>query len=71
MENLRQSSEHKLKRSLWESLRKQKEISNRVNVLLAEKEKKLKGIERRIIVAHQEQEQRVERVLRKEEVHSM
>lgn len=59
MENTRQCSEHKLKQSLWQSLRKQQELSNRINVLLAEKEKKLKGIERRIVVAHQEQERRV------------
>jgi hypothetical protein len=40
----RHLSDHKLKHSLCESLRKQRELSNRINVLLLEKEKKLKLI---------------------------
>ena len=44
MEKSGQWSEQKLKKTLWESLRKRNELSNRINVLLAEKEKKLKGI---------------------------
>lgn len=37
---------------LYQSLKKQRELTNRINVLLIEKEKNLKMIERRIIETH-------------------
>jgi len=48
----RHSSEQKINNQLYQSLKKQKELTNRINVLLLEKEKNLKNIEKRIINSH-------------------
>jgi hypothetical protein len=48
----RHNSQHRIDHTLYHSLSKQNELTNRISVLMLEKEKKLKNIERRIIQAH-------------------
>jgi len=55
----RQTSEQKIDNQLYQSLKKQRELSNRITALLVEKEKNLKSIERRIIQTHHIQENRI------------
>ena len=61
MESPRHLSTHKLKQQLGESLRKQQSLSNRINVLLLEKEKRFKVIERRLNSNQLEQQQRAQK----------
>jgi hypothetical protein len=64
----RHISDHKVRLNLQFSLRKERELGNRINVLMAEKERRLKDIEKRVGQLHEEQELRAEKAMRKEEV---
>jgi hypothetical protein len=59
-----------LKHNLTDCLRKQARLSNRINLLLLEKDRKLKTIEKRIIMTQQDQEIRIEKAMQHQEVHS-
>lgn len=51
----RHISHHKIRQNLDLSLRKEKELANRIAVLMAEKERRLKDIEKRVNQIHEEQ----------------
>jgi len=61
-------SDHLARRHLHDSLRRERELGNRIAVLVAEKERRLKEIEKRVTLIHEGQELRAEKALRKEEV---
>lgn len=60
-----QSSDRKLKQCLIQTLKKEKELSNRIGVLMIEKEKKLKIIENRINKKQEENGLKMEKTIRK------
>jgi len=53
---------------LHDSLKRERELSNRIAVLMTEKERRLKEIEKRVSLIQEGQELRAEKALRKEEV---
>lgn len=51
----RHISDHKVRLNLQLSLKKERELNNRICVLMAEKERRLKDIEKRVGQLHEEQ----------------
>lgn len=68
MLTIRHISDHLTRRHLHDSLRRERELGNRIAVLMAEKERRLREIEKRVTLIHEGQELRAEKALRKEEV---